>query len=77
LVNFLGSLPLDKRIQQGDESGVPFVLAHPDDKISGIFREMARKVVAIVDQNTRDASPVVPQTAEQLQPQIREIKWNI
>jgi len=77
LVNFLGSLPLDKRIQQGDESGLPFVLAHPDDKISVIFREMAHKVVGIVAQNELDATPVVPQTAEQLQPQIKEIKWNI
>jgi ATP-binding protein involved in chromosome partitioning len=77
LVNFLGSLPLDKRIQQSDESGVPFVLAHPDDKISAIFREMASKVVAIIAQNKVDGSPVVPQSVEQLQLQVKEIKWNI
>lgn len=77
LVNFLGSLPLDKRIQQGDETGVPFVLAHPEDKISTIFRAMARQVVAVVAQNESDATPIVPQTTEQLQPQIKEIKWNI
>lgn len=77
LVNFLGSLPLDKRIQQGDESGVPFALAYPDDRITAIFGDMAKKMVEVVHQNETDASPVVPQTAEQLQPQVKEIKWNI
>lgn len=75
LVNFLGSLPLDQRIQQGDDSGLPFVLAHPDDRITAIFREVARNMMDVVAQ--QDLTPVVPQTAEALQPQIKEIKWNI
>jgi ATP-binding protein involved in chromosome partitioning len=75
LVNFLGSLPLDQRIQQGDESGLPFVLAHPDDRITAIFREVARNTMAVIDQ--QDLAPVVPQTEAALQPKVKEIKWNI
>ena len=75
LVNFLGSLPLDQRIQHQDEVGMPFVLAYPEDRIAMIFREMVQKMMEVVSQ--QDTSPVVPQAVEQLQPQVKEIKWNI
>jgi len=75
LVNFLGSLPLDQRIQQGDDSGLPFVLAHPDDRITAIFRDVARNAMAVIEQQA--LAPVVPQTEAALQPQVKEIKWNI
>jgi len=75
LVNFLGSLPLDQRIQQGDDSGSPFVLAHPNDRITAIFRDVARNTMAVIEQQA--LAPVVPQTEAALQPQVKEIKWNI
>lgn len=77
LVPFLGSLPLDPRIQQQDETGTPFVQQHPEDRISQIFRDTAKAMMEVVEQNAQDATPVVPQTEEQLKTQVKEIKWNI
>lgn len=79
MVNFLGSLPLDKRIQEETDGGKPTVAAEPESKIALNFREIARKVAsALYIQDSR--APVVPQTEEQLKsgaqtPQT--IKWNI
>jgi len=77
LVNFLGSLPLDPRIQQQDDAGTPFVALHPTDRISDIFRETAKTVMEVIAQNEQNAEPIVPQSEVQLTPQIKEIKWNI
>jgi ATP-binding protein involved in chromosome partitioning len=77
LVNFLGSLPLDPRIQQQDDSGIPFVALNPQDRISQIFRDIAKQMMEVVQQNEQDATPIVPQSEEQLTPPLKEIKWNI
>lgn len=42
-VDFLGALPLDKRIREETDSGKPTVIAEPDARISQIYREIARK----------------------------------
>lgn len=77
LVPFLGSLPLDPRIQQQDDTGTPFVALYPDDRISQIFRDTATSMMEVIEQNAQDATPIVPQTEAQLTPQVKEIKWNI
>ena len=45
-VDFLGALPLDKRIREETDSGKPTVVAEPDARISQIYREIARKAAA-------------------------------
>ncbi len=42
-VDFLGALPLDKRIREETDSGKPTVIAEPEARISQIYREIARK----------------------------------
>ena len=78
LVNFLGSLPLDARIQQQTDEGCPTVVAEPDGRITELFREMARKVAAAALLENRAHEPVVPQDADDLiAGQVQEIRWNI
>lgn len=79
MVNFLGSLPLDKRIQEETDSGKPTVCVDPDSKVSTIFREIARKTASALYLQDNQA-PVAPQTVEQLQstaPKKQTIQWNI
>ena len=45
-VDFLGALPLDKRIREETDSGKPTVVAEPDARISQIYREIARRAAA-------------------------------
>lgn len=79
MVNFLGSLPLDKRIQEETDNGKPTVIAEPESKIALNFREIARKVASALYIQDNQA-PVIPQTEEQLKTQKSDqktIKWNI
>ena len=79
MVNFLGSLPLDKRIQEETDNGKPTVIADPESKVALSFREIARKVTsALYIQDSQ--TPVVPQTEAQLKQQAdskQTIQWNI
>ena len=45
-VDFLGALPLEKRIREETDSGKPTVIAEPDSRISQIYREIARRAAA-------------------------------
>lgn len=45
-VDFLGGLPLDKRIREETDSGKPTVVAEPDARISMIYRDIAMKASA-------------------------------
>ncbi len=45
-VDFLGSLPLDIRIREETDSGKPTVVAEPDGRIAGIYRQIARRAAA-------------------------------
>ncbi len=45
-VDFLGALPLEKRIREETDSGKPTVVAEPDCRASEIYREIARKSAA-------------------------------
>ncbi len=44
-VPFLGALPLDPRIRQGGDGGVPIVIAAPDSLYATIFRDMAAQLI--------------------------------
>lgn len=45
-VDFLGALPLEKRIREETDAGKPTVVADPDCRTSEIYREIARKAAA-------------------------------
>jgi ATP-binding protein involved in chromosome partitioning len=42
----LGSLPIDQRVREGSDAGLPVVLGHPDAPVSVRYREIAEKIVA-------------------------------
>ena len=45
-VPFLGSLPLDIRIREETDNGRPTVVAEPDSRIAGLYRDIARRAAA-------------------------------
>lgn len=46
---FLGQVPLDPRIREGSDQGVPIVLAAPEAPASTAFMQMARELVQKLD----------------------------
>ncbi len=60
-VDFLGALPLDKRIREETDSGRPTVVAEPDARISQIYREIARRTAAKLSLKTKDYAARFPQ----------------
>lgn len=59
-VDFLGSLPLDIRIREDADGGHPTVMADPEGRIAGIYRDIARRVAAKLSQRARDYSAKFP-----------------
>ncbi len=59
-VPFLGGLPLDIRIREQADSGRPTVVADPDGKIAGIYRDIARRTAVFVAQKAEDFSARFP-----------------
>jgi len=60
-VDFLGGLPLDKRIREETDSGKPTVVAEPDSRISQIYRDIARRTAAKLSLKTKDYAARFPQ----------------
>lgn len=60
-VDFLGGLPLDKRIREETDSGKPTVVAEPDSRISQIYREIARRTAAKLSLKSKDYAAKFPQ----------------
>ena len=60
-VDFLGGLPLDKRIREETDSGKPTVVAEPDSRISQIYREIARRMAAKLSLKSKDYAARFPQ----------------
>ena len=60
-VDFLGALPLDKRIREETDSGKPTVVAEPDSRIAQIYRDIARRTAAKLSLKTRDYAARFPQ----------------
>ena len=59
-VDFLGSLPLDIRIRQQADSGMPTVVAEPDGRAAKIYKEIARKTAAKLALKSKDFSTRFP-----------------
>jgi len=59
-VDFLGALPLDKRIREETDSGKPTVVAEPDSRIAQIYREIARRTAAKLSQQAKNYAAKFP-----------------
>lgn len=59
-VDLLGSLPLDIGIRIQADSGKPTVIAEPDGKIAGIYKEIARKAAIKIANASLDHSAKFP-----------------
>jgi ATP-binding protein involved in chromosome partitioning len=59
-VPLLGQLPLDIRIREQTDLGVPIVVSDPQGQIAGLYREMARHVTAKLSLRARDYNAVFP-----------------
>lgn len=59
-IPFLGALPLDLQIRQETDSGAPTVVADPDGRIAGIYKEIARKVAVHVAEKAKDMTHKFP-----------------
>lgn len=59
-VDLLGSLPLDINIRMQADSGQPTVVATPDSKISGTYKQIARKAASKIAVANLDHSAKFP-----------------
>lgn len=59
-VDFLGALPLDIRIREETDSGMPTVIAEPESRIAQIYREIARKAAARLSLQAKSYSQLFP-----------------
>ncbi|MDH5425938.1 MAG: iron-sulfur cluster carrier protein ApbC [Gammaproteobacteria bacterium] len=59
-VDFLGALPLDIKIRQNVDEGVPDVAADPDSQVSMIYREIARRTGAKIALQGKDFTAKFP-----------------
>jgi ATP-binding protein involved in chromosome partitioning len=59
-VDFLGALPLDKKIREEVDSGRPTVAIDPEDRISQIYREIARRTAAKLSLRAKEHSAKFP-----------------
>ena len=60
-VDFLGALPLDKKIREQVDSGRPSVVAEPDGRIAQIYLDIARRTAAKLALKSRDHAAKFPQ----------------
>lgn len=62
-VPFLGEIPLESKIRQGGDCGIPIVVAEPDSLYSKIFRSMCAQLqVNIAALSAERQAPVIDQT---------------
>jgi ATP-binding protein involved in chromosome partitioning len=59
-VDYLGGLPLDIRIREQTDSGMPTVVADPDGDLAQMYRQIARKVAVKIAEKSRDMSLKFP-----------------
>ena len=59
-MDYLGALPLDIRIREQADSGMPTVVADPDGELAGIYKAVARKVAVTVAAKAKDFSAKFP-----------------
>jgi len=62
-IELLGSLPLDLQIRLTTDSGKPTVVADPDGKVAGIYKQIARRLASKLSAQAKDyrgdAAPIM------------------
>jgi ATP-binding protein involved in chromosome partitioning len=48
-LNFLGGVPLDVKVREAGDAGMPIVKADPDSSAARALREVARRIVGVVE----------------------------
>ena len=64
-VELLGSLPLDIKIREQADSGMPTVVADPDGRIAEIYRQIGRRVAVKIAEKQQDHSGAFPKIVVQ------------
>src|SRR4051812_48359717 len=64
-VELLGQLPLDIKIREQADSGMPSVVADPDGRIADIYRQIARRVAVKIAEKQQDHSAAFPKIVVQ------------
>lgn len=59
-VPVLGQLPLDSKIREQADSGLPTVAADPEGEVAAIYRQIALRAAAYVARTAKDMSQVMP-----------------
>jgi len=59
-VELLGALPLDTAIREQTDSGKPTMVADPDGRIAGIYRQIARRVAVKIADKAQDHTAAFP-----------------
>ncbi len=59
-IEYLGALPLDMHIHLQADGGKPTVVADPEGKVAGIYKDVARKVAVKVAAKAKDFSSKFP-----------------
>ena len=49
-VEFLGSIPIDPRISEANDKGIPFFIAYPESEASKKFLEIADKIIKKIEE---------------------------
>ena len=64
-VELLGALPLDIKIREQADSGMPTVVADPDSRTADIYRQIARRVAVKIAEKQQDHSAAFPKIVVQ------------
>jgi len=56
----LGALPLDRRIREQVDGGTPTVIADPEGRVAGIYRDIARRIGVKIAEMSKDHSSKFP-----------------
>ena len=59
-VPLLGAMPLDLAIRQQADAGTPILVADPEGKPAGLYRDMARTMAALLSMRPKDYSAKMP-----------------
>jgi len=59
-VDYLGGIPLNMRIREDADAGKPTVIADPEDRISLVYRDIARRTAARLSMEKKDYSAKFP-----------------
>jgi ATP-binding protein involved in chromosome partitioning len=55
-IPFLGSIPIDQKICEDSDKGVPFIAEHKDSQASKVFMEIVQKIEQFLEHKTAQNS---------------------